>query len=71
MNVNIRCLLLNILNTDLLNLTYQTGVGRYAKEQVALLCISTAVLAQVPWELLPLRWDAGPGAKLLCDCNAS
>lgn len=52
MNVNIRCLQFNVFNSDFLNLTYQNrSCSGTPKSKWPYLCTSTAVLAQVSWEL--------------------
>jgi len=58
MNVNIGCLLFNLFNGDFLNLTYwNRSCSGTPKNKRPYLHISTAVLAQVPWELLLFRGD--------------
>lgn len=60
MNVNIRCLLFNVFNSDFLNLTYRNrSCSGTPKNKWPYLrrYQPAAVLAQVPWELLLFRGD--------------
>lgn len=58
MNVNIRCLLFSVFNSDFLNLTYRNrSCSGTPKNKWPYLHISAAVLAQVPRELLLFTGD--------------